>query len=135
MALSEYEQQILAEMEQHLRQQDPELADAMAKAAPSVAPKQEPKPKLSPRRIALGGILAAAGLAIVLTGVTIGFSVLSVVLGAVGFLMMVGGVLFALSTPKGGDQRRPAKKGPDPKPMPTEPSREQQRRDRWENRR
>ena len=81
MALSEYEKQILAEMEQHLRQQDPDLADAMAQAAPPAVEPVAPKSQLSPRRIALGSILAAAGLAIVLTGVTIGFSVLSVVFG------------------------------------------------------
>ncbi|MFZ1381778.1 MAG: DUF3040 domain-containing protein [Scrofimicrobium sp.] len=137
MALSEYEKQILAEMEQHLRQQDPDLADAMAQAAPPATEPVAPKSQLSPRRIALGSILAAAGLAIVLTGVTIGFSVLSVVLGAAGFLMMVGGVLYALSTDKKGKNSADTEaKRPPAQPTPSKKAyREEERRKRWEDRR
>lgn len=139
MALSDYEKKILAEMEQHLRQQDPDLADAMSKAAPPAPSTPPSESNLSPRRIALGSILAAAGLAIVLVGVTIGFSVLTVVLGAVGFLMMVAGVLYALSsdrtkTADGERAPRPAAKRPSGSTSSTKAAREQRRKDRWENR-
>lgn len=137
MALSEYEKQILAEMEQHLRQQDPDLADAMAQAAPPTVEPAAPKSELSPRRIALGSILAAAGLAIVLTGVTIGFSILSVILGAVGFLLMVGGVLYALSADKNSRNTENAnlKLPSSQQTTPKKASREEERRKRWEDRR
>lgn len=139
MALSDYEKKILAEMEQHLRQQDPDLADAMSKAAPPAPSAAPSESNLSPRRIALGSILAAAGLAIVLVGVTIGFSVLTIVLGALGFLMMVAGVLYALSSdrPKGQVRERPrtpAGKQPSNSTGSTKATRDQRRRDRWENR-
>ena len=70
MALSDYEKRVLAEMEQHLRQQDPDLADTMAASLPEPAEKQEPtvsKP-LSPRKIALGSIMATVGLTSLLVG-------------------------------------------------------------------
>ena len=55
MALSEYEKQILAEMEQHLRQQDPDLADTMSSSLP------EPEKALSEIRRVLkdDGVLVA----------------------------------------------------------------------------
>lgn len=138
MALSEYEKQVLAEMEQHLRQQDPDLADAMAKAAPVARASAEPSSKLSPRRIALGGILAAAGLAIVITGVSISFSVVSVILGVVGFVMMVGGVLYALSTGEKKNKGMQPQSGIGDQEPPKDTSnkirREQQREERWKNR-
>lgn len=145
MALSEYEKQVLAEMEQHLRQQDPELADAMAKAAPAKPEAPAPSKPLSVRRIALGSILAAAGLGIVLVGVSMGFSFSTVVLGALGFLMMVGGVLYALSTDdpfgKGKDKKDKGKKPASPPkvnsgatPSKSTSSRQEERRKRWEQR-
>ncbi len=129
MALSEHEKQVLAEMERHLREQDPKLADAIAGAG--VAPKEEPKATVhsfSPRRIALGSILAAAGLAVVLGGVTLGFSVVTALLGAVGFLMMVGGVLYALQT-----DERPGKKNASSGAKATL-SGEEKRQARWKER-
>lgn len=139
MALSDYEKQVLAEMEQHLRQQDPSLADAMAKAAPSDPEPKEPSNPLSVRRIAIGGILAAGGLGVVLVGVSMGFSLLTVVLGAVGFLMMVGGVLYALSTEnpfgKGKDKKQAATASVKPAASSkARPSRQQERRKRWQER-
>lgn len=131
MALSDYEKQVLAEMEQHLRQQDPDLADAMASTLPKEEAPVTPAPSkpLSPRRIALGSILAALGLGSILAGVTIGVLVWAVILGALGFLLMVGGVLLALS--------------PDPKAQPvegksknraTKAERDALRKERWNNR-
>lgn len=132
MALSEYEKQVLAEMEQELRKQDPGLADVMATSLPEQKKKQPvvKKEPLSPRKIAVGAILVAIGLATVLGGMTFAFSAWTVVFGAIGFLAMVGGVLYALA--------------PDKDAAPTEEvvisseekkaEREEQRRRRWENR-
>ena len=144
MALSDYEKQVLAEMEQHLRQQDPGLADAMAKGAPSSPEPEEPSKPLSVRRIAIGSILAAGGLGIVLVGVSMGFSFLTVVLGVLGFAMMVGGVLYALSTEepfgKGKGKKRGGSAGANPAPASAKSrarssaSRQAERRRRWEQR-
>lgn len=146
MALSEYEKRVLAEMEQHLRQQDPELADTMAASLPEPVVAEEPersKP-LSPRRIALGSIMAAVGLAILLVGVGMSATWLTILLGAVGFALMVGGVLYALTpSSKSGSgsseaQRRTggpsSSSGPAGAPRPTREEREAKRRERWENR-
>ena len=136
MALSEYEKQILAEMEQHLRQQDPDLADTMASSLPEPeqAPERAPSAPLSPRRIALGSILAAVGLAVVLLGVTIGLALWAILLGVAGFACMVGGVLLALRTDKNAlptnDGVRQAQKAP----KISKEERDAQRRERWQNR-
>ena len=116
MALSDYEKKVLAEMEHHLRQQDPALADAMSKAAPKPAKaesEEAPPKQFSPRRVALGGLLATVGLVVVLVGVTMGFSWLSAALGALGFLLMVFGVLYALraDTDGAGRAQRTRRKG------------------------
>ncbi len=140
MALSEYEKRVLAEMEQHLRQQDPELADTMASSLPEPVVEEKPaasKP-LSPRKIALGSILAAVGLTVLLVGVGMSSTILTIVLGATGFAMMVGGVLYALS-PSSADEGKKGTAGTtqSPAPKPSQSSRrerEAKRRERWENR-
>ena len=134
MALSDYEKRVLAEMEHHLRTQDPDLADKMASSIPIQEP-ETPKSSMSPRRVALGSILAAAGLGVVLIGVTVSLPWLTVVLGALGFVMMVGGVLLAVSTEKTpgltGSTGSKAARGPKPRNVA---SRAEDRRKRWENR-
>ncbi len=144
MALSEYEQEVLAQMEQHLRQQDPALADKMASSIPTVEKAPE-KSSFSPRRIAIGSIMVAGGLASILGGVSGGFSALTIILGVLGFLLMVGGILYALSSdPKRDGNARSSRKGVSdgkngPAASPSSPrktgaDREEQRRKRWENR-
>ena len=137
MALSDYEKQILAEMEQELRKQDPALADTMATSLPKEEPavKEAPaKPPLSPRRIAIGSILVAFGLATVLAGMSFSFSVWTVVLGALGFVMMVGGLLYAFSTSKDAESGDAVRQARPAKPGLTKQEKEEQRRRRWENR-
>ena len=149
MALSDYEKRVLAEMEQHLRQQDPELADTMAASLPEPAVVEEPtrsKP-LSPRKIALGSIMAAVGLAILLVGVGMSATWLTILLGALGFALMVGGILYALTPSSkagtdtsgpyrgsGGPSTSSGPDGPAGPPKPTREEREAKRRERWENR-
>lgn len=137
MALSEYEKKVLAEMEQHLRQQDPDLADTMASSLPETEPTPErpQSPPLSPRRIALGSILAAVGLAAVLLGVTIGTALWTIILGVVGFALMVFGVLLALSTDKNGrSQVKDDAAKPGKSPRRSKEERDAERRERWQNR-
>lgn len=136
MALSEYEKQVLADMERHLRQQDPDLADTMAASLPQTPAEDEPvsASPLSPRRIALGSILAAVGLAVVLVGVTISAAVWTIVLGVVGFLMMLGGVLYALSSPRNVPSASTSPAGSLGQARPSREEREAQRRARWQNR-
>ncbi len=136
MALSEYEKQILAEMEQHLRQQDPDLADTMASSLPEPEPEVtvQPSAPLSPRRIALGSILATVGLASVLIGVTIAIALWTIILGVLGFAMMVFGVLYALSSDKKAQSTGSVKSHAPRSPRPTREEKEEQRRERWNNR-
>lgn len=134
MALSDYEKRVLAEMEQHLRQQDPDLADKMASTIPADET-PEPKSELSPRKIALGSILAAAGLGAVLIGVTVGNVVATILLGALGFAMMVGGVLLALSSDKSSGKASLSETSRQSRPSPKpRVDKQAERRRRWENR-
>ena len=86
MALTEYEKKVLEQMEASLREEDPALASQMS--APAAAEESEPSsgPR-APRRIAL------------VAAVSLGYSVVSILLGVVGFALTVAGVLFALSRP------------------------------------
>ena len=129
MALSDYEKRVLAEMEHHLRTQDPDLADKMASSIPPEEAEQ-PKSSMSPRRIAIGSILAAAGLGVVLIGVTVSAPWLTI-----GFVMMVAGVLFAISSEKtsGSDPATQMKSSSERRPRNAS-SRAADRRKRWENR-
>lgn len=103
MALSDYEKQVIAEMEKQLKAADPSLASVMTSSLPTAKREAGPDGRLSPRRVAIGSILAVVGLSTVVFGVTMGFGVWAVLLGALGFGLMVGGILFALKTgPKKG---------------------------------
>lgn len=81
MPLSEYEQRVLAQMERQLSSDDPKLAQTF-----SGGPRRTP-------RIVLGAALAVAGLGALVGGVAQQMTWL----GLVGFLMMFGGVLVAMS--------------------------------------
>ncbi len=139
MALSDYEKQVLAEMEQHLRNADPDLADAMASSLPEEEEVQEPPTRLSPRRIALGAILVTLGLGAILLGVSLGLTVWAILMGVVGFAAMVAGSLYALRPIDGPSTNVDAEPGKNP--GPTAPKtrmsgkdRNEIRRQRWEQR-
>ena len=114
MALTEYEKKILEQMEASLREEDPALASQM-----SAPVSEEPESKAAegpraPRRIALGLTGAVLGMIVLVAAVSLGYSVVSILLGVVGFAVTVAGVLYAFSRPsaqgRGADESRSAKK-------------------------
>ncbi|MDQ1177524.1 DUF3040 domain-containing protein [Microbacterium sp. 20-116] len=99
MPLSEQEQRLLDEMERHLMSNDTDVVSAPSRA-------------LSYRNIVLGSILVLAGLGALVAGVSIGFNTgfVGIAVGVVGFLLMVGGVVFAVTPTRGAAQAAPAAK-------------------------
>lgn len=85
MALSEHEQKLLEEMERSLYQNE---ADVVSTAGIG---KRQP----NYRAIALGTVIAVAGLILMIVGVQSDLTVL----GIVGFLVAFGGVMVAVSIP------------------------------------
>ncbi|PFG19377.1 DUF3040 domain-containing protein [Serinibacter salmoneus] len=82
MPLSEYEQRVLAQMEQQLSSDDPKLAQSFAGKGRQTS------------RVVLGVLGLAAGLGVLLVGVSQHWTWL----GLVGFLLMFAGALIALSS-------------------------------------
>ena len=98
MALTEYEKKILEQMEASLREEDPALASQMS--APAAEEETEPaRGPRAPRRIALGLTGAVLGMVVLVAAVSLGYSILSILLGVAGFALMVAGILYALSRP------------------------------------
>jgi len=88
--LSEHEQHLLEQMEQALYAEDPKFASQMQGSAARARLR---------RSLAIGAVGVTAGLALVFLGVAQG----SVWWGAIGFALMVGGVVYAIrpvSAPK-----------------------------------
>ena len=113
MALTEYEKKILEQMEASLREEDPALASQMS--APAADEEDEPaRGPRAPRRIALGLTGAVLGMVVLVAAVSLGYSVLSILLGVAGFALTVAGVLYALSRP-GGKASATEKSAPDKK--------------------
>ena len=101
MALSEHEQRLLDQLEQQLHAEDPKFANSMA--TPSGA-------GISTRRIVIGALVAVAGIALLLRGVSLEMPV-SLILGVLGFLVMGSGVYYATTRGKRGAQvSSPARK-------------------------
>lgn len=107
MALSDYEKEILEQMESQLREDDPELASTMsartsrssrARSSYDTSADSPRRSKLSPRNMILGAFFAVIGMCVVLGGVTLGYGIWSILLGVLGFCIMVAGILFALHT-------------------------------------
>ncbi|MDQ1137259.1 hypothetical protein QE410_002058 [Microbacterium sp. SORGH_AS 1204] len=90
MPLSEQEQRLLDEMERHLMSNDTDVVTAPSRA-------------LSYRNIVLGSIMVLAGLGALVVGVSIGFNTgfLGIAIGVLGFVLMVGGVVFAVTPTRG----------------------------------
>src|SRR5690625_4125583 len=89
MPLSEYEQRVLSQMEQQLRS-DPRLVSTFTAER-----------RYSGRRLALGTLAVLAGLALLVGGVASSL----VWLGVLGFVAMLGGVMLAISKPRGAVAR------------------------------
>ena len=98
MALTEYEKKILEQMEASLREEDPALASQMS--APATEEEDEPaRGPRAPRRIALGLTGAVLGMVVLVAAVSLGYSILSILLGVAGFALTVAGILYSLSRP------------------------------------
>lgn len=88
MALSERERQMLEEMEEAIRAEDPRFASQMNGAKGRAGTDR--------RRVVLGVIGALVGLGLVLLGINI-----SVWIGVVGFVLIVASVALALTPSRG----------------------------------
>jgi hypothetical protein len=100
MPLSEQEQRLLDEMERHLMGNDADVVSADASAH-----------TLSYRNIVLGSLLVLAGLG----GLIAGLSTQLIVISVIGFVVMLGGVVLAL-TPTRRSAGAPAPSGRATKP-------------------
>ncbi|WHS49783.1 DUF3040 domain-containing protein [Rothia sp. SD9660Na] len=105
MALSEREQELLAQLEKQLNN-DPAFASTMTGPQPLVAPAVTS----SPRNLVIGALVAVVGLGVIIAGV----STKIILLGVLGFVLAAAGVYFATTAPKGakaaggGASARPA---------------------------
>jgi hypothetical protein len=97
MPLSEQEQRLLDEMERHLMRNEADVVTAPGRA-------------LSYRNIVLGTLLVLAGLCGLVFGVVVGMNALGIVLGVVGFLVMLGGVILAVTPLRGSLPTAPAER-------------------------
>ena len=86
MPLSEQEQRLLDEMERHLMRNDADVVSAPTDGR-----------TLSYRNIVYGTILVLLGLGALIVGVSIPL----VVVGVIGFVVMLGGVILAVTPSKG----------------------------------
>lgn len=130
MALSDREQQLLEQMERALIEEDPKFATSM-RGGPGSARNR--------RRLAIGVGGVLLGLGIVLAGVTFQ----QVIIGAIGFAIMVGSVIFAMTEGKPdlkvvsetGEFQRPKKRGKAGKVKGSGPSFMEKLEERWDERR
>ena len=91
MPLSEQEQRLLDEMERHLMRNDADVVSAPRDGR-----------TLSYRNIVYGTILVLLGLA----GLIVGVSQQLIVVGVIGFVVMLGGVLLAVTPGRGPGKMR-----------------------------
>lgn len=135
MALSEYEKQVLQELEAEFSRDSSEAATSAAKLAEQMGKAHGPSARghFVPRYIAAGGVIVVFGLGILLTAVTLGYSLWSILLGVLGFICMLGGILLALHTqPAAG--KKPAKKAKPSRGRSWQSFLDRQER-RWDDRR
>ncbi|MCT9819893.1 DUF3040 domain-containing protein [Microbacterium sp. W1N] len=120
MPLSEQEQRLLDEMERHLMRNDADV----------VAPREGQT--LSYRNIVYGAVLALVGIG----GLIVGVSTSLIVVGVIAFLLMVAGVLLAVTPAKGTPTTpRAATAGQKPRPTAgTGQSFMDRMNDRWDRR-
>ena len=126
MPLSDREQQLLEQMERALVEEDPKFATSM-RGGPGTARNR--------RRLGVGIVGVLVGLSIILLGVTIQ----QVIVGAIGFAIMVGAVVYAATDRKPTLQAVP-NPGESPKPGKKRKSQGsgsfmQKMEERWEKRR
>lgn len=88
MPLSEQEQRLLDEMERHLMRNDADVVTAPGRA-------------LSYRNIVYGTILVLVGIGALIAGVAINVQAASIAVGVIGFAVMLGGVILAVTPLRG----------------------------------
>jgi hypothetical protein len=118
MPLSEQEQRLLDEMERHLMRNDADVVTAPRDGR-----------GLSYRNIVYGTILVLLGLG----GLIVGVSLQAIAVGVIGFVVMLAGVILAVTPAKGAahpviETDRPAK------PRATSSSFMDRMNDRWDRR-
>jgi len=121
MPLSEQEQRLLDEMERHLMRNDADVVSAPRDGR-----------SLSYRNIVYGTVLVLIGLGGLIVGVATELEVVSIIVGVIGFLVMLGGVILAVTPTRG-----PVRATPDtPKPAAARPAASFMDRmnDRWDKR-
>lgn len=106
MALSDYEKQVLEEMEAQFGSQPASFNDH---SRPNANGEQQTG-RLSPRKVAVGALMIIAGLLVLIAAVSLGYSAISLIVGVAGFLLMVGGAWYAL-TAKGSSSSSDQKHG------------------------
>jgi membrane-associated phospholipid phosphatase len=118
MPLSEQEQRLLDEMERHLMHNDADVVTASRDGR-----------TLSYRNIVYGTVLVLLGLGGLIAGVAIPL----VVVGVIGFVVMLGGVILAVTPTRGGGSRT-ARAGKAPKAPKSNASFMDRMNDRWDKR-
>lgn len=118
MPLSEQEQRLLDEMERHLMRNDADVVSAPRDGR-----------SLSYRNIVYGTVLVLLGLG----GLVVGVAIPLIVVGVIGFVVMLGGVVFAVTPTRGA--ARPPVATPSAAPKPQSGTSFMDRmNDRWERR-
>ena len=118
MPLSEQEQRLLDEMERHLMRNDADVVSAPRDGR-----------TLSYRNIVYGTVLVLLGLG----GLIVGVSAQLIVVGVLGFVVMLGGVVLAV-TPTKGVSGTPRVESENKAPKPTSSSFMDRMNDRWDRR-
>jgi hypothetical protein len=119
MPLSEQEQRLLDEMERHLMHNDADVVSASRDGR-----------TLSYRNIVYGIVLALLGLG----GLIVGASTQLVVVGVIAFVVMLAGVVLAVTPTRSGRARATTAPGADKKPAKSSSSFMDRMNDRWDRR-
>ena len=106
MPLSDHEQRLLEQMERALYQEDPKFASSLRQGRGGA---------LNRRRILVGSLGALVGLGVVLAGVATSLPAV----GVLGFLLMVGGAVWAWSSARTDEQGAAASAAGRPTRTPT----------------
>lgn len=118
MALSEYEQKMLEQLEAQLRDEDPKLAESF-----------QPVRQVSLKRLVLGIFIIVAGLGILVAAVMMTQSWI----GIIGFVVMLAGAVYMFSGPIGSLSEAPP--APRPSSGGAKESFMSRQQDLWERRR
>ena len=122
MPLSEQEQRLLDEMERHLMRNDADVVSAPQDGR-----------TLSYRNIVYGTVLVLLGLGGLIVGVATHLETVSIVVGVIGFVVMLGGVILAV-TPTRGIPRGPVDREKAPRKAAASSSFMDRMNDRWDRR-